>query len=296
MIPQIRDWIGARREELLVASFMFPMLVMLVTFQLIPTLWAIWFSFTDMALVGKSFLHPSFLGLRNFEKIANDSVFRTSLSVTFEYCSVSLIWRFALGLIMSLYLTSKLFQGKKIMAAIFLLPWIIPGVLRPYVWMSILDTRHGIANRLLQALDLPQQSWVYKRAMESVIAINTWSGYAFAMLVLASALKSIPEEYYEIAEVYGASRWYKLSRITLPLIKFPLILSIILIFKEDIDDFAYVYMLTDGGPHYRTELLSLYAYHQAFAYYELGYGCAVGVIIAAIVFILSLAQLRFIRL
>ena len=65
-----------------------------------------------------------------------------------------------------------------------------------------------------------------------------------------------------------------------------------MIFKEDIDDFTYVYMLTEGGPNYRTELLSLYAYHKAFIYYQLGYGSAVGIVIAAITLILGLAQLK----
>ena len=284
--------IKIRHEDILLASFLIPALVLLFIFQLIPTVWAIQFSFTDMALIGKKFLNPSYVGLMNFQRLAEDRIFWKSVSVTFEYCLISLVWRFALGLIFSLYLTSKIFKGKSIMAAIFLFPWITPGVLKPFIWISVLDTRYGTANRLLQMLGLPPQSWVYERAMLSAIAINSWAGYAFPMLVLASALTSIPKEYYEMAEICGASQWYHFTRITLPLIKFPLVLCAIMIFKEDIDDFTYVYMLTDGGPNYRTELLSLYAYHKAFVYYKLGYGSAVGLVIAAIAFILGLAQLK----
>ncbi len=296
MIGKIRRGINSlikiRRENVFLASFLLPALVLLFIFQLIPTVWAIQFSLTDMALIGKKFLHPSYVGLMNFQRLAEDRIFWKSVSVTFEYCFISLIWRFALGLIFSLYLTSKLFKGKPIMAAVFLFPWVTPGVLKPFMWISVLDTRYGIANRLLQLFGLPAQSWVYERAMFSAIAINSWAGYAFPMIVLASALTSIPKEYYEIAEVHGASRWYRFTRITIPLIKFPLVLCAIMIFKEDIDDFTYVYMLTDGGPNYRTELLSLYAYHKAFVYYKLGYGSAVGLVIAAIAFILGLAQLK----
>jgi len=284
--------IKIRHEDILLASFLIPALVLLFIFQLIPTVWAIQFSFTDMALIGKKFLNPSYVGLMNFQRLAEDRIFWKSVSVTFEYCLISLVWRFALGLIFSLYLTSKIFKGKSIMAAIFLFPWITPGVLKPFIWISVLDTRYGTANRLLQMLGLPPQSWVYERAMLSAIAINSWAGYAFPMLVLASALTSIPKEYYEMAEICGASQWYHFTRITLPLIKFPLVLCAIMIFKEDIDDFTYVYMLTDGGPNYRTELLSLYAYHKAFVYYKLGYGSTVGLVIAAIAFILGLAQLK----
>lgn len=290
---KIDSLIKTRREDLFIASFLIPMLILIFTFQFIPTAWAVWFSFTDMALMGKKFLHPSYVGLTNFQRLVKDAIFWKSVSVTFEYCLISLLWRFALGLIFSLFLTSKMFKGKPIMAAIFLFPWIVPGVLHPFMWISILDTRYGTANRLLQLLGLPPQSWVYERAMISAIAINSWAGYAFPMLVLTSALASIPKEYYEVAEVHGASRWYRFTHITIPLIKFPLIFCTIMILKEDIDDFTYVYMLTEGGPHYRTELLSLYAYHKAFEYYRLGYGSAVGLIIAMIAFILGLAQLKF---
>jgi len=245
-----------------------------------------------MALIGKKLIHPSFIGLENYAKLLNDPIFWQSMKVTFEYCLASLVLRFVLGLLAALYLTSKTFKGKTIMAAVFLLPYIIPGVIHPYVWISMLDTRYGTLNRVLMLFGMPPQSWVYKRAMESVIMINSWAGYALAMLVLASAITSIPKEYYEVAEIYGASRWQRFTKITLPLIKYPVMLSMILIFKEDIDDFTYVYMFTEGGPHYRTELLSLYAYHKAFAYFELGYGCAVGFVIAILVFILTLAQLK----
>jgi len=279
-------------SEIILASFLVPALVLLLIFQLIPTIWTIWFSFTDMALIGKKLIHPSFIGLKNYVDMLNDSIFWQSMKVTFEYCLASLVLRFILGLLAALYLTSKMFRGKTILAAIFLLPYIIPGAIHPYVWISMLDTRYGTLNRILLFFGLTPQSWVYKRAMESVVMINSWAGYALAMLILSSTITSIPKEFYEVADIYGASRWQKFSKITLPLIKYPVILSLVLIFKEDIDDFTYVYMFTEGGPHYRTELLSLYAYHKAFAYFELGYGCAVGVIIAIIVFVLTLAQLK----
>ncbi|RLE72775.1 MAG: hypothetical protein DRJ37_02020 [Thermoprotei archaeon] len=289
---KIIRWIKVHSVELILATFLLPALITLIIFQLIPTIWTIWFSFTDMALIGKRLIHPRFIGLENYVKLLNDPIFWQSMKVTFEYCLASLVLRFVLGLLAALYLTSKTFKGKTLMAAVFLLPYIIPGVIHPYVWISMLDTRYGTLNRILLLFGLPSQSWVYKRAMESVIMINSWAGYALAMLVLASAITSIPKEYYEVAEIYGASRWQRFTKITLPLIKYPVMLSMILIFKEDIDDFTYVYMFTEGGPHYRTELLSLYAYHKAFAYFELGYGCAVGFVIAILVFILTLAQLK----
>ena len=296
-LTRIKWWVKVNLEGIILALCLVPAIALLVTFQLIPSIWTIWFSLTDIALLGEKAIHWSFLGLKNYIDMASDRVFWLSLGVTAQYCIISLVIRLALGLTAALYLTSKM-RGKRIIAALFLLPYIIPGAIHPYVWISMLEPREGTINTVLRALGLPPQSWTYGRLTESIIAINCWAGYAFAMLILASALTSIPKEYYEVAEIYGASRWLRFRKITLPLIKFPLILCLIMIFKEDIDDFTYAYMFTGESPYpnYKTELLSLYAYHNAFHYRELGYGCAVGFIIAVIVFILTLAQLKVSRI
>ncbi len=283
-------------EEIIIIFFLFPALALFITFQVIPTLWAIYFSFTDIALYGKKLFEYKFIGLNNYEKLFSDEIFWKSFSVTFEYCTFSLLLRFTLGFIAALYITSRLFKGKAIIAGLLIIPYTLPGAVIPYMWISMLDSRYGTLNKVLMLLGLPPQSWLYERAMQSVVMVNCWSGYVLAMLILASAIKSIPDEYYEVCEIYGASRLFKFTKITLPLIKWPLVLSLILIFKEDIDDFTYVFILTEGGPNYRTELLSLYAYHKAFAFYELGAGCAVGLIIMIIVFLLTLAQIKISRI
>ncbi len=294
MFSEIKNWVRVNVRNLTLTLFMIPALAILIIFQLIPTIWTIWISFTDMALIGKKFLNYSFIGLRNYIEAFSDSYFWLSMRVTLYYCLASLVIRFMLGLAAALYITSKKFKGKRIMAAVFLLPYIIPGAIHSYVWLSMLETDYGTVNRILVALNLPPQSWMYERLTESIIAINCWAGYALAMLVLVSALTSIPKEYYEISDIYGASKWFKFRKITLPLIKYPLILTLILIFKEDIDDFTYAYMFTGDTPYpdYRTEIIALYAYHKAFSDFELGFGCAIGFIIAIIVFIITLIQLK----
>jgi len=284
-------------HRLTLVLFIIPALAVLTVFQLVPMLWAIWFSFTDMALVGRKFLDYSFVGLKNYEEALGDPHFWLSMRVTLYYCIASLVLRLLIGLAAALYITSKTFRGKRIIAGIFLLPYIIPGTIHPYVWLSMLETEHGTLNMILRALNLPPQSWMFERLTESIIAINSWAGYALAMLLLASAIASIPKEYYEISDIYGASRWFKFRKITFPLVKYPLILTLILIFKEDIDDFTYAYMFTGDTPYpdFRTEIIGLYAYHKAFMDYELGFGCAIGFIIAVIVFVLTLIQLKISR-
>lgn len=295
-LSRIKMWIRVNLEQIILSLCIVPALILIGIFQFIPSAWTIWFSLTDIALLGEKALKWGFIGVKNYIDLAIDRYFWWSTDVTLQYCIISMIIRFAMGMSAALFLTSKM-KGKLIITAILLLPFTIPGIMHPYIWISMLESRHGTINTFLKALGLPPQSWTYGRITESLIMINSWAGYAFTMLLMTSALTSIPKDYYEVTDIYGASRWLKFRTVTLPLIKFPLILCLIMIFKEDIDDFTYAYMFTgeEPRPDYKSELLSLYAYHRAFHYYELGYGCAVGFIIAAIVFVLTLAQLKVAR-
>jgi len=270
-----------------------PALIPMVVFQLYPALNAVWFSMTNIAIKGPHAVDWSFIGLENFEYLPRDPYFFHSVKLTGYYCAASLVLRFILGFTAALFVTSSRSKRRTgLLTFLFLIPHIIPGTIKPLLYLSLIDVNFGLYNRVLRVLHLPPQSWTYERLTESLISLNVWAGYAFAMIILISALSSIPREYYEIADIYGASRWTKFFRITLPLIKFPIMLCLIMIFKEDIDDFTYPYIL--GGAraeNFKTDLLSVHAYFKAFKYGELGIGCAIGLIIGIVVFILTLLQL-----
>ena len=274
-----------------------PALILVVTFQFIPSVQTIWYSFTNIALLGKKALKWDFLGVRNYIKLLSDRYFWKSVMVTMRYVAISLVFRFAIGLISALFLSSKM-KGRTLISLFLLMPMAIPGVMHAYVWISMLEPRAGTINTALKWIGLPPQSWTYGRITESLIMINTWAGYVLPMLIMASALASIPKEYHEAAEIYGASVWMKYWKVIFPIIRLPLMFCLIIIVKEDMDDFTYAYMYTGEAPRadYKSELLSLYAYHKAFYDYELGYGCAVGLILALTIIVLTMAQVKAGRL
>jgi len=297
MIRKLWFKIQLYRREIFLGLFLIPALIPMVVFQLYPALKAVWFSMTNIAIMGPHAVDWSFIGLKNFGYLPRDPYFPHSAKLTGYYCAASLVLRFILGFIAALFVTSSRSKWRIGLTLLFLIPYIIPGSIKPVLYLSLMDVHSGLYNRVLRALHLPPQSWTYERLTESLISLNVWAGYAFAMIILISALLSIPKEYYEIADIYGASRWTKFFRITLPLIKFPIILCLIMIFKEDIDDFTYAYVLGGGGGgdqpiNFKTDILAVYAYYKAFQYGELGIGCAIGLIVGIIVFILTLAQLR----
>jgi ABC-type sugar transport system permease subunit len=291
-------WLASLRgENRVLLLCLLPALILVIVFQFIPSVQTIWYSLTDVALLGKKALKWDFLGLANYTRLVSDRYFWKSVAITMRYVAISLVFRFAIGLISALFLSSKM-KGRTVISLFLLLPMAIPGVMHAYVWISMLEPRAGTINSVLRWIGLPPQSWTYGRITESLIMINTWAGYVLPMLIMASALVSIPKEYHEAAEVYGASAWMKYWKIIFPIIRLPLMFCLIIIVKEDMDDFTYAYMYTGETPRadYKSELLSLYAYHRAFNYYELGYGCAVGLILALTILVLTLAQVKAGRL
>jgi multiple sugar transport system permease protein len=150
-------------------------------------------------------------------------------------------------------------------------------------------------NTVLALFGLPQRSWLNDTPMASVIVANIWRGTAFSMLIFTAALAGIPNELYEAAAIDGAGLISRLRSITLPLLTAAIATDLLLITLQTLSDFTLVYVLTAGGPGYKTQLLTIYVYQQAFKFYQLGYGTAVSLLILALGAILSLIYIRVLR-
>jgi multiple sugar transport system permease protein len=131
--------------------------------------------------------------------------------------------------------------------------------------------------------------------MVALISVGVWKTFGINMILFAAGLAGIPPHYYEAAEIDGAGEWSKFWRITVPLLSpttlFILVLSIIGSFQV----FDLVYVLTYGGPLGTTKVLVFYLYEHAFRFFNMGYASAVAYILFAVLFVLTLAQIRFFR-
>jgi multiple sugar transport system permease protein len=116
------------------------------------------------------------------------------------------------------------------------------------------------------------------------------------MLLYASALEGIPPELYEAASIDGAGIWARVRHITVPLLKGTIATDLVLITLATLSDFTLVWVMTGGGPGFKTQLLTIYTYQQAFKFYELGYGTAISLLILAVGAVLSLLYLRILRI
>ncbi|MEW5867120.1 MAG: sugar ABC transporter permease [Bacillota bacterium] len=276
-------------------TFMLPALVFVGVFLAFPAIWAIYIGLTNLTLTGRAAIEPKVVGFANFAAILRDPFFRNSLWITVRFVFGSaIVGQMVLGLTLALLLHNRKGVLKDIVSGVVILAWIIPEVVVAYLWVAFLDYDFGLLNSLRAAVGLRHLNWFFEHPVFSIILFNTWRGTAFSMLLLGAALQTIPPSYIETAEVIGASPWRKFRDIILPLIRPHLVTCAILVTIWTFNVFS-PFLLTGGGPAFKTELLSIYTYRNAFKYFKLGYGSAISTLILLINLTLATVYMRLAR-
>ncbi len=282
--------------------FMLPAFLILAIFLIGPAVWAVYISFTNMALTGTGAATPQWIGASNFSHILSDHAFFNALRVSLTYLVGSaLIGQAVLGMLLALLMKNRHPVFKSVLGGIIVACWVIPDVVAGFLWFSFLHTDSGLGtgtgllNSVLGAFGLPQHAWLLEYPMAAIIVANTWRGTAFSMLLYSSALEGIAPELLEASAIDGAGLWGRIRLIILPLLKGAIATDLLLITLATLSDFTLVVVLTGGGPGFDTQLLTIYTYQQAFKFYEIGYGTAISLLIIVVGAILSLLYIRVLR-
>jgi len=276
--------------------FLAPALLMLFIFTVLPSLWAVYVSFTDLALAGPKALDYTFVGLKNYGKLLADRNFHHSLSLTIQYTIYTNVGQFTLGLIAALILNRRRLWGQGFLLAVIVLPMVIPGITQALIWSSMLGAKEfGTLNRLVGIFGVDPIIWTRTYPMLSIVLVNFWNNSGFAMILFLSGLESIPKEILESATIDGANAWQMLTRIKLPLIRYVVLLWLLLNTIGLLGMFDLVFGLTRGGPGNATELLGIYIYNQGFQFFELGYGSAAAMIMLIISLGFAFLYMRLMR-
>ncbi|EJN06227.1 sugar ABC transporter permease [Phyllobacterium sp. YR531] len=283
------------------ALFLAPAAALIGVFVIIPFFWVIVVSFTNRTLLGSTALNPDFVGFQNYIALFNPLTFFSrgqfgfSLILTTQFVLLSaLVGQALLGLILAWLSQTVSPKIKSFLQTAVIAAWILPEVVIGFAWFAFLDFDNGTLNMILRGLGLPPGDWLLQNPFWVIVVFNTWRGAAFSMMLFNSAFQSIPPSYFQAADVAGASSLQKLRDIALPLIKGHVVTDLILITMWTFNVFT-PFLLTNGGPSYRTELLSIYTYRIAFKDFEFGKGAAVGVIIMLINLAFALVYLRMAR-
>jgi multiple sugar transport system permease protein len=286
---QIRTSILSRRISL---AFITPAMLLVALFLIYPFFSIFFMSFTNQSLTGVAARNPQYIGFQNYAELfdfsqwMNRGEFGSSLLITAQFVIGSaLIGQAGLGLLIALAFRRAGFL-RQLVHTLAIIAWIMPDVVIAFAWFAFLDPFAGTLNNILGTLGLPKPDWVLDYPMLSIIFFNTWRGTAFSMLLFSSALGSIPPSYLETAEVIGASTWQKMRDILLPLLRTTIATDLILITLWTFNTFS-PYLLTGGGPNYRTELVSIFTYRTGLQYFQFGKGSAVAVVVMLINLVLA---------
>src|SRR5438128_1084764 len=283
-----------RRERIILLTFLIPALLLLVVFLGIPALWAVYLSFTDRALSGEQARHFNFVGLDNYVSLFQDPTFYQSLWLTLVFVFLSaIVGQFVLGLLAALLLNRKGLRGDALFSAAILMPLVVPETIAAYAWGSMLASGgYGMANKLIGLLGVPPVDWLQQQPMAAIIIMNIWRGIAFAMIIFLAALQGIQPELLEAAAIDGAGTWRRLIYVTLPLLRYAILLYMLLTTIFTFGIFGLVYVLTAGGPGTATQILGIYIYQTSFRFFQLGYGSAAAIVTLLIALALGLFYVR----
>jgi multiple sugar transport system permease protein len=281
-------------ERWLALLLLLPTVVLLGLFIAYPFVKGIMLSVTDTR-VG---VPGHFVGLKNFEDVWNDSIFRVAVWNTCLYTVVTTVFKLALGLWLAVLLNRN-FRGKTLTRAFILLPFIIPTVLSTLAWKWMFDPTFSVINWVLFHVGIIDSriNWLGEPglAMISVIVVNVWRGVPFYAITLLAGLQTISPELHEAAAIDGARAWQRFRHVTWPLL-LPVTLVVVLFSViQTFADFQLVYVLTGGGPANATQLFATYAYQIGIGTGLLSQGATISLAVFPVLLLVVIVQLLYIR-
>lgn len=270
--------------------FIAPWYLVFTAFLLIPVLAAIALAFFDT-----NYIHFNWVGLGNFQDLAQDSGFRRAVTNTLTYVVVVVPLTVVLSLVVSLLVFPLGQKMQTFFRGAFYLPAVAGGVVLSLVWIWIFNPAFGLLNYLFVQVGLEPVLWLAtsKTALWSVVIVVLTYTIGQPIILFIAGLGSIPTEIYDAALVDGATRWKRTWYVTLPLLRpvfmFVLTTSTIGVFQI----WETIYMLTGGGPAKSSTSIVYMIYETGFLTSRYGLASAMGVVLMFIVVIITVVQLRF---
>ncbi|QKG20200.1 carbohydrate ABC transporter permease [Actinomadura verrucosospora] len=274
------------------AAFVAPALVLVAVFLVFPALWTLYLGTTDYRLTGLAASRPKFVGVQNYGDVLGDGDFHHSLWLTLQFVLGSaVIGQTLLGFAIAWVMRDRTGFVRRVVEALVLLAWILPGSVIAFLWIALLDRDGGTLNALLGT---PGTAWLIDHPMACVIVFNVWHGTAFSMMLYGAALGNVPPSHLETARLAGASTFQTLRDAVLPRIRGHVLTSLLLISLWTFNDFT-PFLITAGGPDRRSEIMSVYVYRTALGDGRLGFGAAISLIMILINLVIALVYLRALR-
>jgi ABC-type sugar transport system permease subunit len=269
-----------------------PYVVHFILFVAFPVTFSIVLTFHKWNIISPM----EYTGLNNYIRLFNDKTFLKSIGNTLIFLVIHIPLQIVVALFLAEILNQKI-KLRGIFRGAFFLPVIVSGVVVTILWQQLYGYDTGLLNRLLTGIGLDKVGWLTDPniAMSSIALMATWKNVGLYIILFLVGLQTVPTQYYEAADLEGATHMQKFFKITLPMINPTIFMVVILSTIGGFSLFIEPYIMTGGGPLNSTVSAVLYIYKQGFFYYHMGYAATLGLFFAFIILTVVVIQKKFIE-
>jgi raffinose/stachyose/melibiose transport system permease protein len=274
----------------------FPTLALLAVFCLVPFVWAFAGSLFQYEIGGQS----EFVGLQNYAEYARDPTLLPSFGVMLFLTAWGVLITAAVPLtIAKLIFSLSSERWRHFYRILFLLPIVVPGVAVQMIWSGMIYSDDGLVNEFLRTIGLASWTRGWLSDPQTVLLAVAFIGFPFAhgiqILIYYAGLANIPDSVHEAATLDGATGIRKFFTIDVPLVFSQIRLLVILTIIGGVQGFEGMFILTRGGPGFKTMVPGLWMYYNAFSFQRMGYACAIGVVLFLVIMVFTVLNMRYIR-
>lgn len=287
---------GARKlnkEALTAYGMLLPDVLGLLVFVFIPIIYAFYISLHNW----NGLSEMVFTGFDNYSRMIKDQRFIDSVWTTIKYALMYVPGVFVLALLLAALLNALHGRLQSFFRTAVFLPYAISTVIAGIVWSFMYNPMNGFLNQIIIWAGGEKQRFLAstEQALPSVAVVGIWLVLGYNTILFLAAIKDIPKDYYEAAEIDGAGAFQKFFKITVPLIKETSVFVLVMCAIGAFQAFDLINVMTGGGPASATTTSVLYIYEKAFTTFELGYSSALAFVLFIIIMVLTLAQMKIMR-
>jgi multiple sugar transport system permease protein len=279
-----------RRRTTIGVLMCLPLIVIVAGLIIYPAFYSIYLSMLNKA-------QTRFLGLGNFSYLLRRDTFWMVVEQSAIFALTAVFFKALIGLVTAHLVNNLPSKGQRKWRGMLLVPWVIPLALSTLGWWWLFDPTHSAFNWIIKGFSGDEIPWLSDPywARFSVILVNVWYGAPFFLIMYLAALKSVPEQLYEAAEIDGANAWQRFVHITLPMMRNIIAITVLFSLIVTFANFDIVQIMTAGGPRNMTHVFATYAFLLGIRSGDLPLGAAVSLFMFPILAVSAIFILRGVR-
>lgn len=276
--------------------FFIPGFILYSIFFIIPTVSALFYSFTDWDGLSSAF---QFVGIDNYVRaFTGDTVFRRTVGNNLKFMLFVVVFQTLIALVFAM-IVIKNTKTNVFLRALYFFPTILSSVSVAFIWTFIYDPSLGILNQFLEmaGLGFLAQNWLGNSniAIYSLAVTQVWFHAGQMLIIFVAGLQAIPKDLYEVAQIEGANKWQTFRQVTWPLLAPSATIVVAYTTIQSFKAFDLVFAMTGGGPNNSTQIIATYIFDVAFRSYQFGYASSISVIFMVIIAFITFLQFKALR-